>query len=55
LTTKHNIHADVQSIIHTHTFKKYKKPVLILAMQAVRGEEYRSFSFLTSALDGGEW
>jgi hypothetical protein len=32
----------------------YFKSVPLLAMQALRGEEYSSYSFLISALDGGE-
>jgi hypothetical protein len=31
------------------------KAVPLHAMEALVGEEYSSYSFLTSALDGGEW
>jgi hypothetical protein len=39
---------------HTHTYIK-SKAVPLQATKALGGRRYGSYSFSTSALDGGEW
>jgi hypothetical protein len=42
-------------IKHSHAKERYIKSVPISPWRWQGGEEYRSYSFLTSAVDGGEW
>jgi hypothetical protein len=44
-----------QQTVGFHVFTYTKKAVPLHAMEALGGEEYSSYSFTTSALDGGEW
>jgi hypothetical protein len=49
----------LRSFHKTHLRHQYRnnkaKAVLLHATKAIGGEEYSSYSFSTSALDGGEW